>query len=199
MKQSPKQPAEKRRAQLIKAAAKVFAKKGYAKSTTEEIARAADLTKGALYFHFKSKEDIFFAVVKDIEEKTVETITQYLEVENDPEIMLEKSIRSGFKLFKKDKYAAAEFLEQAHKMPKLRNYFASKHCDMRDKIVGFLRTRSQLNKKDSLALFTMIQAVFDGIILRYKLGHSKIDLDRLTDDVVLVAKLYLRKDKFKLD
>jgi AcrR family transcriptional regulator len=199
MKQSPKQPAKKRRAQLIRAAARIFAKKGYAKSTTEEIARSAGLTKGALYFHFKSKEDIFFAVVQDLEEKTIATVTQHVKVETDPEIMLEKAIRSGFELFKKDRYAAVEFLEQAQKIPRLRNYFASKHCDMRDEIVSFLKSRSHLKKKDCEALFTMIQAIFDGIILRHKLGHCKIDLNRLTDDVVLIAKLYLRKDKLKLD
>ena len=45
-----------------------------ANATTEEIARAADLTKGALYFHFKSKEDIFFAVYKNISERSAEMI-----------------------------------------------------------------------------------------------------------------------------
>ena len=64
IKQSPKLPAEKRREQLLKAAEKVIVKKGFRHTTMEEIARQAKLTKGALYFHFKNKEEIFFELVK---------------------------------------------------------------------------------------------------------------------------------------
>lgn len=63
IRQSPKQPAEKRRRELLNAAKRLFVRKGYRGTTTEEIARAARLTKGALYYHFKSKEDILFALV----------------------------------------------------------------------------------------------------------------------------------------
>jgi AcrR family transcriptional regulator len=199
MKQSPKQPAEKRCAQLIKAAGRIFAKKGYANATTEEIARTAGLTKGALYFHFKSKEDIFFAVVKNISERNTETILQHLKTESDPAIMLEKTIRSGFEFIGKEKYATAEFWEQAHKIPRIKNYFTDAHCDMRDKIVKFLNSHSQLKKKDCESLFTLLHAIIDGIIFRYKLGHCRVDLDKLADQVVLISKLYLHKDKFKMD
>jgi AcrR family transcriptional regulator len=65
IKQSRKQPPEKRRQQLLRSAGKLFARKGYRGTTTEEIARHAGLTKGALYHHFKSKEDVLFAIVKD--------------------------------------------------------------------------------------------------------------------------------------
>lgn len=65
IKQSPKMPAEKRRHQLLAAAKKLFTKKGYRGTTTEEIARRARLTKGALYHHFKSKEDILLALLHD--------------------------------------------------------------------------------------------------------------------------------------
>ena len=52
IKQSPKMPAEVRREQLMMAARELFVKKGYRDTTTEEIARRARVTKGALYYHF---------------------------------------------------------------------------------------------------------------------------------------------------
>ena len=73
IKQSPKMPAEKRRRQLLGAAYKLFLKKGYRVTTTEEIALKAGLTKGAIYHHFKNKEDILYELVKSISEEMNET------------------------------------------------------------------------------------------------------------------------------
>lgn len=66
IKQSPKLPAGERREQLLKAAHELFLKKGYRATGTDEIARKAGVTKGALYFHFKSKEDILLTFVHEI-------------------------------------------------------------------------------------------------------------------------------------
>lgn len=66
IRQSQKLPPEQRREQLIASARKLFVRKGYRGTTTEEIARAAGVTKGALYYHFGSKEDILFAIVEAI-------------------------------------------------------------------------------------------------------------------------------------
>lgn len=66
IRQSPKLPPERRREQLLASARKLFVKKGFRATTTDEIARNAKLTKGALYFHFKSKENLFLELVKSI-------------------------------------------------------------------------------------------------------------------------------------
>ncbi len=63
IKQSPKLPAEVRRTQILQSAEKLFARKGYRATSVEEIARAARLTKGAVYHHFGSKEDILVAMI----------------------------------------------------------------------------------------------------------------------------------------
>jgi len=74
IRQSPKLPPEKRRGQLLVSARKLFVKKGFRATTTEEIARKAKLTKGALYHHFKSKEDIFLELVKSIMDRNRATL-----------------------------------------------------------------------------------------------------------------------------
>ncbi len=57
--------AEERPAEIIAAAYTVFAEKGFAAAKLEDIAKAAGVSKGALYLYFETKEDIFKAVVKD--------------------------------------------------------------------------------------------------------------------------------------
>jgi len=47
---------------LLRAAEQVFARVGYEKAQVEEIAEAAGFSKGALYAHFKSKEELFLAL-----------------------------------------------------------------------------------------------------------------------------------------
>lgn len=43
---------------ILSAAAKIFEERGYQSSTISEILTAAGVTKGALYFHFQSKEEL---------------------------------------------------------------------------------------------------------------------------------------------
>ncbi len=53
------------RTRILAAARRVFARKGYHGTLMEDVARAAGLSKGALYFHFPSKEELFLSLVED--------------------------------------------------------------------------------------------------------------------------------------
>lgn len=53
---------ERTRSLLLDAAEEVFADKGFAPASLDDIARTAGYTKGAIYKHFATKEDLFFAV-----------------------------------------------------------------------------------------------------------------------------------------
>ena len=55
--------AVERRSQLLDAAARVFARRGYERAQMEEIAADADTSKGGLYFHFPNKEALAAAVI----------------------------------------------------------------------------------------------------------------------------------------
>ncbi|MEU9164178.1 ScbR family autoregulator-binding transcription factor [Streptomyces sp. NPDC048424] len=54
--------SERTRRRLVHAAAEMFHRNGYASATLGEIAGAAGVTKGALYFHFASKDELAEAV-----------------------------------------------------------------------------------------------------------------------------------------
>lgn len=56
-------PEAERKAQILAAAREVFVQKGYADSRVDDVARMAGLSKGAVYFYFASKRDLFMALV----------------------------------------------------------------------------------------------------------------------------------------
>jgi AcrR family transcriptional regulator len=53
------------RARIQQVAVELFAEQGYDKTSLREIAERLDVTKAALYYHFKSKEDIVRSLVED--------------------------------------------------------------------------------------------------------------------------------------
>jgi AcrR family transcriptional regulator len=59
---SPGSKRERTRARLIEAAAQVIAERGFHRTTLDEVARRAGMTKGAIYGNFQSKEDLILAV-----------------------------------------------------------------------------------------------------------------------------------------
>jgi AcrR family transcriptional regulator len=62
---APRPARDEVRARLLGAAGSVFAQKGFAAASVEGVARAAGLTKGAIYSNFRSKDDLFFALLAE--------------------------------------------------------------------------------------------------------------------------------------
>jgi len=60
------------RKEILDAAIKVFAEKGFYAATLEEVAQEAEFSKGALYLYFPNKEDILSTIVSDSLEKWAE-------------------------------------------------------------------------------------------------------------------------------
>ena len=76
--------SEATRAALVAAGRELFAERGYGGVGTEEIVRAAGVTRGALYHHFDGKKDLFRAVYEDVERELVEQIAGVALSAGDP-------------------------------------------------------------------------------------------------------------------
>lgn len=69
--------SEQRRAQIIEAAMKVFSREGFHKARMEDIAEEAELSKGALYWYFKSKDKIISAILSGLFERELSSVAAY--------------------------------------------------------------------------------------------------------------------------
>jgi AcrR family transcriptional regulator len=72
------------RRKLLDAAKRIFAKDGFEAARLEDIASGAGYTRGAFYANFKSKEDIFFALLEEWVRERIETLTSALRRHSDP-------------------------------------------------------------------------------------------------------------------
>lgn len=76
--------SEATRAALIEAARSLFAQRGFKAVSTEEIVQRARVTRGALYHHFRGKEDLFRAVFEQVEAELTEQIATQAMTTADP-------------------------------------------------------------------------------------------------------------------
>ena len=60
-----KEEAEQTRQDLLDAALTVFSQKGYTATRLEDVARAAGVTRGAIYHHFGSKAELYSALIEE--------------------------------------------------------------------------------------------------------------------------------------
>jgi len=92
--------AEKTRKDIIESARTVFHQCGVSRSTLEKIAKAAGVMRGAVYWHFRDKAELFFAMREDVFAPMVERTDFFLFSEDlaDPLDAIEASLKEFFRV-----------------------------------------------------------------------------------------------------
>src|SRR5690242_16975211 len=93
---------EATRKKLLAAAEKTFARDGFEAARLEDIASLAGYTRGAFYANFKSKEDIFFALLEQWVARRIAEVTELLEREATPAKRL-SALREHYAQLAKDR------------------------------------------------------------------------------------------------
>ena len=128
------------RERLIDAAAKVFARKGFAATTLDEVAEEAGLTKGAVYSNFENKDDLVRAVLDarhqrmlDISERVHEGSLEEMASEASKLFdVIEAQERDAFLLL-------LEFVVYAVRNPDLHPNFLARHLAAQGEIGKIIR------------------------------------------------------------
>ncbi|WP_172844416.1 TetR/AcrR family transcriptional regulator [Tumebacillus algifaecis] len=84
---------------IFQAAIDVFSEKGFDKATMDDIATRANVAKGTIYYHFKSKEELFFFLVEEGVELLRDGVEAKLLPEMDPKEKLEVIVREQINFF----------------------------------------------------------------------------------------------------
>lgn len=81
---------------IFEAAAGVFTKKGYHKTTVEEIAAAIGVSKGTIYYYFKNKEELYLAIIQEGIDLFHEQLAKVAQSPGSPQDKIRKLIRGHF-------------------------------------------------------------------------------------------------------
>ena len=126
---------EATRGRLLEAAAVVFARRGFAAASVEEIAREAGYSTGAIYWHFKGKDDLFLAMAEDF---AVDRVRELNEVIGATHVGVAERAREAGNQWMERLLAdpvrfrvALEFRNYAQERPELREALATRLAAVR--------------------------------------------------------------------
>ena len=152
----------KKRALILNAAERVFARHGFAGSRLIEISKEAGLPKSNILYYFKSKEDIYSSLCQDILENWLGAIGDISE-KSEPSDALKKYIVAKMELSKKRPFASKVFaMEIISGAPVIGDYLATElrsWVDNQAKIFRAWQERGQIIDVSPYHVFFVIWAV----------------------------------------
>lgn len=186
MARKKKEEAQQTRQQLIEAAIGQFATRGVANTTLTDIADAANVTRGAIYWHFTSKSEIFNAIwEQQLPFRDIIRDRLSLSAGSDPLLMLREQFIAALQYIAHEPQQCALLQILYHKCEF--NSDMISECEIRKRI-GFnyesLRTTlqdcislnlisSQVNVDLTLIVF---HGFFSGIIKNWLMNNSSFNL-----------------------
>ena len=165
-----------RRSQILRAARAVFIEKGFLAARVEDVAKRASLSKGAVYFYFASKRDLFMALVQEEHEATYSFLD---EVEEDGRAAAVKLLDLGQKYL--DYFAGLKspprfFLmmcEQGIRDDEIREECQAVHerfVDAAARILAQGMAEGAFREADPHAVAQMLKAMIDGMAGQSAIG-----------------------------
>lgn len=195
-----KKKSDKARADIIKAAIKVLSKIGVSNMTLQVVADAASISKGALYYYFKSKDEILYDIMEQdnvhsrlLAAKALDPDAEY--DLNDLKKDATRTILSRFKRFDKNKlntYLQAEALQGNEELMKKFNAKYHEWVNIIDSI--FTRLYGVESDLYTRTFSTILLGAIEGICMQYAL-MDEIEADEEFIGRIVMFLLSLDYDK----
>jgi TetR/AcrR family acrAB operon transcriptional repressor len=183
-----KEDALATRNSLLDAAERVFLAQGVAGTSLNDIAVEAGTTRGAIYWHFRDKADLFNAMMDRVVMPLQCALASVQEpAGGDPLPRLRKALRSSLRQTVQDPQTRRVFEVATHKVEYVDSLCAvrQRHREMRDSVVGQFRhllVASAQAQGVKLAIPAVsaaqgLHALVDGIIQNWLLDPEGFDLE----------------------
>ena len=134
------------REELLAAALRVFARRGYRQAGVDEIAAAAGYSKGALYWHFSGKEELLATLLEEqIDAPTRELVALLETAPPDRDMSVEASREFARRLSSRRDATLLdrEYWSLAIRDPELRARYAERQRALREALAGALEARAR--------------------------------------------------------
>lgn len=191
---SSRPPRSEVRSRLLAAAAGVFASRGYAAASVEDVARAAGLTKGAVYSNFAGKDDLFFSMLG---EQVAARLVSVAALPLDAASPEDGARRIGAALMRSVveeqewQLLFLEFWQRAMRDPSARSRFVEHRRALRDAIASAISSRAaELGHELPMPardLATVVLALSNGLAIEHLPDPDEVPVELFGD--VLAALL----------
>lgn len=180
------------RSRVILAAEAVFAVQGYANSSLDKVAEHAGLSKGAVYWHFSSKQDLFLNVLERAYERQIRMLPAQMEhilAAADPMAELVVWLEQQFLCLEDGDERSKLFLQflVSGQEPEIQQKLQLLHTAFLDKVGGFLQ---QLQQRGFLsddirprALAAMLDSLLKGVLIEWLIDPDPQALRMLIETV----------------
>src|SRR5882672_7941912 len=182
---------EASRTQLVRAAIDCFARLGYQGTTIDRIARDAGVTKGAVYYHFRDKEQLLFDAVKDHVGEFERQVLAEVTPETDAMAALRRVVDVCFfhaTVSNHRRFIITLMIEALDTNPRLSIEFRNILRRMRVFLTGVIRRGQQRGTLRQDVAAEAAAAVIMGGIIGAEVQHyqdpEEIDLRRVLDTLV---------------
>lgn len=176
------------RRRLLDSALEVFAERGLADASLDEVAARAGLTKGAIYSNFESKDDLFFAMMGDQARTRLEAIRAVLggaELQpTRPEALHEigRILTEAFTAQWQWELVLLDFWRRALRDDEVRRRFVAHRRELRaaigEAVAQILGSSREVPGLGPEEVVTVVLALYNGLALeRY------VDPDQVNDDM----------------
>lgn len=156
-----------REAQILEAAAKIFAEKGFHRATTKEIAEAADVSEGTLYNYFDSKEDLLIGMMMRLGEEQLGGVFTPSQEDREPLETLQEQI-----IPQEPMPEAREFLR---KMLRRRQDFVQRNKAMLQALLSEMLVNPDLRERYNQQLVIPFMSLFEQQMqARVELGQIRL-------------------------
>ncbi len=175
-------PQEIRRAQILDAAIKCFADKGYSGTSVDDIAVLTGLSKGAIYHHFRSKREILLAV---FEEWSADLLARWRSIgeQSGPLEALGRDAQEALALVDDvvPLYRASlEFCSHAIQDDDLRQRIAAMYADARRHLTGLIEEACEqglMREVNPQLAATVAIAMAEGLLLLKAFDPETVDVE----------------------
>jgi AcrR family transcriptional regulator len=134
------------RARLMHSAAAVAARRGLERASLDEVAEEAGFTKGAVYANFKSKEDLFLAMLDARFAERLEELDRILSTEDDPDTQAREAAAGFMAAIESEpewERLFFEFTVYAARNEEFRAELVARYRGMRERIAELLARRAR--------------------------------------------------------
>lgn len=174
------------RSALLQAAMEVFAQRGYRDASVDEIAARAGYSKGAIYFYFSGKDDLFFALLEERIDCPMREAIKLLESAPPADDMAAEANRHFLALVSGERELLLldnEYRSQAIHDSRLRTRYVRREAKLRSVLAKGLQARLQHLGAPPLAAPEQIATAL--LSLAFGLAQEKlIEPDAIPDDLL---------------